>query len=73
MLGERGQPHFAHLSRAAIERPGVIDDPVVAFGFEGRSTHEYHQVIRLALAGLTEIEQIAGAERARIASERIAR
>ena len=71
MLRQRRQPHFAHFARAAVERAGVIHDPVIAVGFEMRSADEHHQVIGLALSGLMKVEQIAGACRARVAAERL--
>lgn len=55
--------------RAAVDRPGVIHDPIVTRGLEMRASHEDHQVIGIALAGLPEIQQVARAQRARVAAE----
>ena len=70
MLQECRQASLAHFTGTVVERPGVIHDPVIAFGFEVRSTDEDHQVVGFALAGLMEVEKIAGAKRARISAER---
>ena len=69
MLRQRRQPHLADLARASVDGSGVIHDPIVALGLELRAADVDHQVIRSGLSRLLEIEQIAGTQGCRFASD----
>src|SRR5687767_1150901 len=66
MLLKITKPDLPHFSGTLLCGSGVVDHPIVVFVIKERSADEYHQMVRLSLLRLMEVQQVAGLSGARV-------
>jgi N-dimethylarginine dimethylaminohydrolase len=73
MARQIGRAHLSDLARVLPVRPGVVDDEVVGRRVERRGADHDHQMVRLALTRLAEVEQVSRSRIATVAPFAVAR